>query len=234
MLSHIRCLLLIHHPFMYVVFYTQQTLRVAEAPEKNTHLPSAVLLTNFTPCITTKGLDTPARFYRFPITASIHYMCQTIYHDSTRSMWVFQCALLSLSICYFYCSRLMMITFLALAISLSLSLPIYFFCFVCLCIWMNIKKRACIDRKEGEIYDIKFFSHPYSGFCSELTITLQFIRKFRYTHTQNTRQRGFMWFVIRTARREEDKPVIIWLLLPMLLLLVGKEKEMGRNLFKEI
>lgn len=46
---------------------------------------SAVLLTNFTPCITTEGLDTPARFYRFPITASIHYMCQTIYHDSTRS-----------------------------------------------------------------------------------------------------------------------------------------------------
>lgn len=145
-----------------------------------------MLLTNFTPCITTKGLDTPARFYRFPITASIHYMCQTIYHDSTRSMWVFQCALLSLSICYFYCSRLMMITFLALAISL------FFLFLFCVFVYMNEHQKTSIDRREREIYDIKFFSHPYSGFCSELTITLQFIRKFRYTHTKYTAVRIYV------------------------------------------
>lgn len=69
--------------------------------------------------------DTPALFYRFPITASIHYMCQTIYHDSklgpVLSPFAHTCE--SCNVLYYHyrfviftAPLLMMITFLALSI----------------------------------------------------------------------------------------------------------------------
>lgn len=66
--------------------------------------------------------DTPALFYRFPITTSIHYMCQTIYHDSHQKYIGLllslstMCFIIIIDLLFLLFLRLMMITFLALSI----------------------------------------------------------------------------------------------------------------------
>lgn len=127
--------------------------------------PHAVLLTNFSPC--TGGSmecdrDTPALFYRFPITASIHYMCQTIYHDSrqTRPCTLSHCTMcfiIIIDLLFLLFRRLMMITFLALSIIVLL-----------LFIWVSIKaKRASHMEWQGasERFMILNFSRLYGGWC---------------------------------------------------------------------